>query len=136
MSDIPGDGIEFSIWIKELALGRNQNTYLSFEVGGWLQNTRKGRSTGESSVGSYRNFLCFYFVHELRSKIICLETEWRGSYGSKKSVKGVKYPSWEERNELTKKMKEFLAPLEGIAQFKMNKASLVVCFSSICKWRI
>lgn len=52
MSDIPGDGIEFSIWMRELALGRNQNSYLSFEVGGWLQNTRKGRSTGESSVGS------------------------------------------------------------------------------------
>lgn len=80
MSDIPEDEIEFSIWSKELALGRNQNSYLSFEVGGWLQNTHKGRSAGESSAGSYRSFLCFYFLHELRSKTICLETEWRGSY--------------------------------------------------------
>lgn len=116
MPDIPGDGIEFSIWIKELALGRHQNSYLTFEVGGWLQNTRKGRSTVESSVGSYRNFLCFYFLHELRSKIICLGTEWRESYGFKKSVKGMKHPSWEERNKLTKEIKEFLAPLEVIGQ--------------------
>lgn len=42
MSDIPGDGIEFSIWIKELASGRDQNSYLSFEVGGYYKIQVKG----------------------------------------------------------------------------------------------
>lgn len=54
------------------------------------------------------------------------------SYRFKENKKGMKYSSWQERYELAREMKEcFVAPLEVVGhEFKINQASLLVCFSS------